>query len=266
MTEGAEQEGLLQRLAGALEAETPCAVATVISGAARPAAKMLVFSTEDRVGSLGHEGLDHAVAIDAAGSLAHGETEVRHYGPQGERRMDDVEVFIQAFAPPPRFYIFGAIDFAAALCRAAKFLGYRVTVVDARATFSTRRRFPEADEVVVAWPPDWLTEAPVDEATVIAVLTHDPKFDDPLIKTALATPAGYIGAMGSRKTNAERRERLLADGMAPAELDRVAAPVGLDLGARTPPETAISILAEIIALKSGRQGGRLAALEGSIHR
>lgn len=256
---------VLDRLSEALRQETPCALATVISGAAQPGAKLLVFAPDQREGSLGKEGLDHAVAADAAGSLAHGETEVRHYGPQGERRMDDVEVFIQAFAPPPRFYIFGAIDFASSLCRAAKLLGYRVTVVDARATFATRRRFPDADDVVVGWPPDWLTEAPVDEATVIAILTHDPKFDDPLVKTALATRAGYIGAMGSRKTNVERRERLLADGVSEADLARVSAPIGLDIGATTPAETAVSILAEIVAQKSGRSGGRLAGSGGRIH-
>jgi xanthine dehydrogenase accessory factor len=256
---------LLSRLALALNSETPCALATVITGPGRRGAKLLVFSADERVGSLGHEGLDHAVATDAAGSLAHGETEVRHYGPQGERRMDDVEVFIQAFAPPPRFYIFGAIDFAAALCKAAKLLGYRVTVVDARATFATERRFPDADEVVVAWPPDWLAEAPVDEATAVAILTHDPKFDDPLIKVALSTPAGYIGAMGSRKTNDERRERLLADGVTAEELGRVSAPIGLDLGSRTPPETAVSILAEIIATRSGHSGTRLTTSSGQIH-
>src|SRR2546423_12210701 len=144
---------LLERLTAALDDETPCALATVISGAARPGSKMLVFATDDREGTLGNAGLDYAVATDAAGSLAHGETEVRHYGPQGERRMDDVEVFIQAFSPPPRFYVFGAIDFASALCRAAKFLGYRGTVVDARATFATTRRFPAPHEVVWPWPP-----------------------------------------------------------------------------------------------------------------
>jgi len=256
---------LLDRLTDALGSETPCALATVISGAARPGSKMLVFSPADREGTLGSAGLDHAVAADAAGSLAHGETEVRHYGPEGQRRMDDVEVFIQAFSPPPRFYIFGAIDFASALCRAAKFLGYRVTVVDARATFATRRRFPEADDVVVAWPPDWLGDAPVDEATVIAILTHDPKFDDPLVKTALSTKAGYIGAMGSRKTNDERRQRLLDDGVTEEQLQRVSAPIGLDIGARTPAETAVSILAEIVALRSGRPGQRLAEVAGPIH-
>ena len=256
---------LLERLHACIGGETPCALATVISGAGPVGAKLLVLSPEDRHGSLGNEGLDHAVATDAAGSLAHGETGVRHYGPQGERRMDDVEVFIQAFAPPPRFYIFGAIDFASALCSAAKMLGYRVTVVDARATFATRRRFPEADEVIVAWPPDWLESAPTDEATVIAILTHDPKFDDPLIKTALATRSGYIGAMGSRKTAAERRARLLADGVTEADLTRVSAPVGLDIGARTPPETAVSIVAEIIGLRSGRGGARLSQTSDPIH-
>lgn len=144
---------------------------------------------------------------DARGMLAHGQTGVRHYGSHGERRVDDVAVFVQSFAPPPRMLVFGAIDFAAAVARLGVFLGYRVTVCDARPVFATQRRFPEAHEVVCAWPHRYLTEAleagTVDERTVITVLTHDPKFDVPLLQVAMRSPAGYLGAMGSRRTHAD---------------------------------------------------------------
>jgi xanthine dehydrogenase accessory factor len=161
--------------------------------------------------------------------------------------------------------VFGAIDFASAVARIGKFMGYRVTVCDARAVFATRERFPSADEVVVAWPDEFLETAQVDKRSVICVLTHDPKFDVPVLKAALATEAGYIGAMGSRRTHNNRTARLKEEGATDEDLARISSPIGLDIGARTPEETAIAIAGEIIALRTGHSGGRLAERSGAIH-
>jgi xanthine dehydrogenase accessory factor len=209
--------------------------------------------------------LDQAVDDDARGMLAQGLTGVRRYGAHGERRGDDLAVFVHSFAPPPRMLVFGAIDFAAAVARAGKFLGYRVTVCDARQIFATPARFPEADEVVVDWPHRYLARTPVDARTVICVLTHDPKFDVPLLEVALRTPAGYIGAMGSRRTHEDRLARLRDAGLSAAELARLRSPIGLDLGARTPEETAVSVAAELIQLRWGGSGQPLTATSGRIH-
>ena len=162
-------------------------------------------------------------------------------------------------------YVFGAIDFASAVARIGKFMGYRVTVCDARAVFATRERFPSADEVVVAWPDEFLKTAEVDKRTVICVLTHDPKFDVPVLTAALATEAGYIGAMGSRRTHDNRTARLKEEGATDEDLSRISSPIGLDIGARTPEETAVAIAGEIIALRTGHSGGRLAERSGAIH-
>jgi xanthine dehydrogenase accessory factor len=226
-------------------------------------------TAEEVDGSLGQEGLDVAVVADARGMLAHGQTGVRHYGSHGERRVDDVAVFVQSFAPPPRMLVFGAIDFAAAVARLGVFLGYRVTVCDARPVFATARRFPEAHEVVCEWPHRFLTRAledgAVDERTVITVLTHDPKFDVPLLQVALRSPAGYIGAMGGRRTHADRLERLREGAMTDSEIARLHSPIGLDLGARTPEETAVSIAAEIVQWQWGGSGRPLSETDGRIH-
>jgi xanthine dehydrogenase accessory factor len=223
----------------------------------------------DRHGSRGTLGsgerLDHAVDDDARGMLAQGLTGVRRYGPDGERRRDDLSVFVHSFAPPPRMLVFGAIDFAAAVARAGKFLGYRVTVCDARPVFATRARFPDADEVVTDWPHRYLAGQAVDERTVICVLTHDPKFDVPLLEVALRTPAAYIGAMGSRRTHDDRLERLREVGLSDDELARLRSPIGLDLGARTPEETAVAIAAELIQLRWGGSGRPLTTTTGRIH-
>jgi xanthine dehydrogenase accessory factor len=220
----------------------------------------------DRVaGSLGGTRLDAAVDDDARGMLAQGVTGVRRYGAAGERRLDDLQVFVQSFAPPPRMLVFGAIDFAAAVARLGKFLGYHVVVCDARPVFATARRFPDADEVVVRWPHDYLSEVAVDERTVICVLTHDPKFDVPLLEVALRTPAGYVGAMGSRRTHEDRIARLREAGLTDAELARLRSPIGLDLGARTPEETAVSIGAELIQLRWRGSGRPLTDTAGRIH-
>jgi xanthine dehydrogenase accessory factor len=218
------------------------------------------------IGTLGAgDRLDQAVDDDARGMLAQGLTGVRHYGEHGERRLDDLAVFVHSFAPPPRMLVFGAIDFAAAVARAGKFLGYQVTVCDARPIFATKARFPDADEVVVEWPHRYLARTPVDTRTVICVLTHDPKFDVPVLEVALRTPAGYIGAMGSRRTHDDRLERLREAGLTEEELARLRSPIGLDLGARTPEETAVSVAAELIQLRWGGSGKPLTLTSGRIH-
>ncbi len=256
---------LLSRRHAALAGPSPVAVATVIQGPeGYPGGKILV-SPEDHTGTAGNDELDKAVVEAARGLLEGGRTETIHLGPRGQRRMEDVAVFIQSFAPPPRMYVFGAIDFASAVARAGKFMGYRVIVCDARAVFATRERFPSADEIVVAWPDEFLKTAEVDGRSVIAVLTHDPKFDVPVLKEALKTPAGYIGAMGSRRTHDNRTARLKEEGVTDEQLARISSPIGLDIGARTPEETAIAIAAEIVALRTGHSGGRLAERSGPIH-
>ena len=216
-------------------------------------------------GTLGGERLDAAITDQARGMLAQGRTGVVHVGPAGESRMDQLAVFVQSFAPPPRMLVFGAIDFASAVARMGKFLGYHVTVCDARPTFATRKRFPDADELVVQWPHRFLEDHPVDENTVICVLTHDPKFDVPLLERALLTPARYIGAMGSRRTHHTRLTQLREAGLPESALARLSSPIGLDLGARTPEETAVAIMAEIIALQWGGTGTRLTHMHQPIH-
>lgn len=275
------------RLAAAIRAEQPAALATVVDGPpgeVRVGAKLLVTpmpaddersrapgpdtGTEGTLGwegSLGSEGLDVAVTADARGMLEQGLTGSRRYGAAGQRRLDDVEVFIESFAPRPRMLVFGAIDFAAAVARIGSFLGYRVTVCDAREVFATPRRFPEADEVVVEWPHRYLEHTDVDRRTAICVLTHDPKFDVPLLEVALRTDAAYVGAMGSRRTHEDRLARLRERGVSEEELARLSSPIGLDLGARTPEETAVSIAAELIQQRWGGTGMPLNAVEGAIH-
>jgi xanthine dehydrogenase accessory factor len=209
--------------------------------------------------------LDAAVDDDVRGMLAQGLTGTRRYGEHGERLGDELAVFVNSFAPPPRMIVFGAIDFAAAVARVGKFLGFRVTVCDARGVFATRARFPDADEVVVDWPHRFLSQTTVDARTVICVLTHDPKFDVPVLQVALRTPAGYIGAMGSRRTHEDRLERLREAGLTEPELARLRSPIGLDLGARTPEETAVSIAAELIQLRWSGTGRPLTTTAGRIH-
>src|ERR1700754_2625663 len=247
------------------------AVATVIAHPdTRWVGRRLVIRPEAVAGSLGSARADAAVTDDARGLLAVGRSDVLHYGPDGQRLGDGMEVFVSSFAPRPRMLVFGAIDFAAALAQQGSFLGYRVTVCDARPVFATRARFPTADEVIVDWPHRYLSaqaeSGTVDESTVICVLTHDPKFDVPVLELALRLPhIGYVGAMGSRRTHDDRIGRLRAAGLTEAELSRLSSPIGLDLGARTPEETAVSIAAEMIALHWGGAGERLADREGPSH-
>jgi xanthine dehydrogenase accessory factor len=252
-------------VAAAIRDEVPVAVATVISGPGMLGARRIIRA-DAATGTLGAgDRLDEAVDDDARGMLAQGLTGVRHYGEHGERRLDDLSVFVQSFAPPPRMLVFGAIDFAAAVARAGKFLGYRVTVCDARPIFATHARFPDADEVIVDWPHRYLAQTPIDSRTVICVLTHDPKFDVPVLEVALRTPAGYIGAMGSRRTHDDRLARLREAGLTEDELTRLRSPIGLDLGARTPEETAVSVAAELIQLRWGGSGHPLTDTTGRIH-
>jgi xanthine dehydrogenase accessory factor len=243
----------------------PVAVATVTEGPGPIGRRRIVWPNSVSAGSLGLDRLDDAVDDDARGMLAQGLTGTRRYGRHGERRLDELAVFVQSFAPPPRMLVFGAIDFAAAVARLGKFLGYHVTVCDARPVFATSRRFPEADEVIVRWPHRFLAETQVDERTVICVLTHDPKFDVPLLEVALRTDAAYIGAMGSRRTHEDRLARLREVGLTEPELARLRSPIGLDLGARTPEETAVSIGAELIQLRWGGSGRPLTGVAGRIH-
>jgi xanthine dehydrogenase accessory factor len=286
----------LGEVADAVRAGTPVAVATVIAGPGQVGARRVIWGQPaaapngdgqrqhvsgavpagqqhvngqagpDPAGTLGSgPRLDQAVDDDARGMLAQGLTGVRRYGPDGERRRDELSVFVQSFAPPPLMLVFGAIDFAAAVARAGKFLGYRVTVCDARPVFATKSRFPDADEVVTDWPHRYLSGLETDGRTVICVLTHDPKFDVPLLEVALRRPAAYIGAMGSRRTHDDRLARLREIGMTEQELARLRSPIGLDLGARTPEETAIAIAAELIQLRWGGSGQPLTHTTGRIH-
>jgi xanthine dehydrogenase accessory factor len=217
------------------------------------------------VGSTGSAGLDAAIVADAAALLAAGRGGVLRYGPAGECDGDGVAVLVQCRVIPPRLLVFGAIDLAAQLCRLGRDLGYRVTVCDARSTFLTPHRFPDADELVVDWPHRYLAGTDTDERTVICVLTHDAKFDVPLLVAALRGPAGYVGALGTRRTDAQRRRSLVAAGLRPDELTRLRAPIGLDLGARGTAETALAIAAEIVAVRTGHGARPLSTLCGPIH-
>ena len=258
-----------------IEAGRPVAVATVVEhpDVAWLGRRLIVRPEGVGIpleGALGSERAQAAIADDVRGLLASGRSELLTYGPEGQRRGEGMRVFCATYAPKPRMLVFGAIDFAAAVARLGSFLGYHVTVCDARPVFATESRFPGADEVVVDWPHRYLRAqaetGAIDSRTVMCVLTHDPKFDVPLLEVALRLPdVAYIGAMGSRRTHADLLKRLRAAGLTDQEMAQLSSPIGLDLGARTPEETAVSIAAEIIAVRWGGGGGRLAGLEGRIH-
>lgn len=253
-----------------VHAGEPVAVATVTEHP-DPAVvgRRMVVWPDRAAGELPSTRMTDAITDDARGLLDVGRSDTLHYGPDGQRRGEGMSVFVNAFQPRPRLLVFGAIDFAAAMATLGSFLGYRVTVCDARGVFATPARFPAADEVVVDWPHRYLAAeheaGRVDKRTVIAVLTHDPKFDVPLLEVALRIDVAYVGAMGSRRTHDDRLTRLREIGMTEDELDELSSPIGLDLGARTPEETAVSIGAEIIALRWGGRGQRLADRQGPIH-
>lgn len=243
------------------------ALATIVEGPAA-GAKIIVRPGRPVEGTLGDPDLDRVVARDAEGELDAGRTGLRRYGCHGEARQDEVVVFVESFVAAPRLLVFGAVDFTAALVRVAKLLGYHVTVCDPRAVFATARRFPFSDEVVVDRPDRLLDDvgATLTGRDAICVLTHDHELDVPALLAALRTDVGYLGAMGSRRTHAERTDRLRAAGASDADLARVHGPIGLDLGARTPEETAVAICAEIIASRTGRADVRpLRDTEGPIH-
>lgn len=261
----------LGELVESVRAQHPVAAVTVTEhpDTALIGRRLLIW--RDRTaGSLSSESIDAAVTDDARGMLVSGRTGTLYYGPEGQRRGEGMSVFVNSFEPPPRMLVFGAIDFAQAMTRMAAFLGYRVTVCDARPVFATTSRFPEADEVIVDWPHRYLSAevaaGRVDERTAVAVLTHDTKFDVPVLEIALRSKLGYVGAMGSRRTHEDRLQRLREARMTDTELTGLASPIGLDLGARTPEETAVSIAAEIIALHWGGRGSSLSKKKGPIHR
>jgi xanthine dehydrogenase accessory factor len=247
----------------------PVTVVTCIEGADDRLGRRLVVWPDRRGGSLGSTRLDDAVADDIRGMLAGGRTGIVHYGHDGERRGDEITLFATSYAPAPRMLVFGAIDFAAAVARVGVFLGYHVSVCDARPVFATRKRFPDAHEVVVDWPHRYLTQqidaGLLDGRTVVCVLTHDPKFDVPVLDVALRQEFAYVGAMGSRRTHDDRMKRLREAGVPEDRLGRLSSPIGLDLGARTPEETAVSIASEIIATRWGGDGTRLTTTDRRIH-
>jgi xanthine dehydrogenase accessory factor len=262
----------LGAIAADVAAERPVAVATVVEHPDPTwVGRRLVVRPDGLTGSLGSARADDAVHDDALGLLAAGHHATLSYGPDGERRGEGMRVFVWAFAPPARMLVFGAIDFAAAVARMGTFLGYRVTVCDARPVFATTARFPGVDEVVVDWPHRYLAAevdaGRIDARTAVCVLTHDPKFDVPLLEVALRLPeVAYVGAMGSHRTHEDRITRLREAGLTPHEIGRLSSPIGLDLGARTPEETAVAIAAEIIAVRWRGTGDRLSETEGRIHR
>jgi xanthine dehydrogenase accessory factor len=232
------------------------ALVTVIAGA--PHARILVRPDQSVEGTLGTADLD-AAAVAMGEELMWAERSER-------REIGEVSLFVDVTAPPPRLIMFGAVDFAGALARMARAAGWRPYVIDPRGRFATRERFPDAEEIVVAWPEDAFAQiGGIDRATYIAVLTHDPKLDDAALELAVRSDAAYIGAMGSRRAQEKRRERLVERGLTDEDLARIAAPIGLDLGGLTAEETALSIMAEVVAVRNGRAGGRLSASSGRIH-
>lgn len=253
---------LQARLEKAIAERIPVAVATIVRG--EPLGAKLLILPDEVIGSLGNENLDRLVEPEARSLLAAEKSETRPYSLPGRDDTIEVEVFIESYPPPPTLLIFGAVHVAQPLSRFAKALGFDVIVSDARAKLATAERFPDADRIIQGWPEDTLAQVTILPNTFVAILSHDPKFDEPALVGTLDTPAAYIGAIGSRKTNEDRRRRLAEAGMSPEQIARMRAPIGLDIGAATPEEMAISILAEIIALRRGRTGGSLTNATGHI--
>lgn len=254
-----------------IDTDQPVALATVVEHPdSDRIGRHLIVRANSQEGSLGSSHSDAAISDDARGLLVSGRNAILEYGPEGERRGQGQRVFVTSYMPPPRMLIFGAIDFAAAMARMGNFLGYHVTVCDARPIFATKTRFPEVDDVVVSWPHEYLEQeihaGRTDNRTAVCVLTHDPKFDVPVLELALQHDLEYVGAMGSRRTHEDRLERLQSAGVTDDQLQRLSSPIGLDLGSRTPEETAVSIAAEIIAQRWGHGGSRLSHTAGPIHK
>jgi xanthine dehydrogenase accessory factor len=229
--------------------ETLFAQATVVSGS-NVGAKLIVYPDARVSGDLGNTELNARVALDAQGLMRREQSENRAYG--------EAEIFIEVFAPKPKLIIFGGVHTAMPLTQFAQALGFRVTIVDGRGRFATRERFPTADEIIVAWPDEAIAQMKIDASTYVAILTHDPKFDIPALKALSTTvPPRYIGSMGSRETRKQHFAELRAAGVSDEFLSRVYGPIGLDLGARSPEEMALAIIAEIVAVRYGRVGGFL---------
>jgi xanthine dehydrogenase accessory factor len=239
---------LYERLRGAIEREERAVLLTVVEGEPR-GSKLLLVQGEEPLGDAPHELIELAADGARTGLVEH----------EGRK------VFVEAYGPPPKLVILGAVDVAESLCALARHLGWRTAVADTRARLATRERIPSAEELVVAWPDEAFEQIGLDADTAVVVLTHDEKLDTPALVSALRSPAFYIGALGSRRAQAARRERLLEVGLDESDLARISGPCGLDLGASTPPETALSILAEAVAVRAGRSGGHLAASAGRIH-
>ena len=248
----------------AVAEQRPVALATLLDG---PDAGATIAVLEDRVAGAfgGGDLLATNVTRDARGFLDAARSAVRRYSALGETMGDDLRVAFHPFATPARMVVFGAIDFSAALAALASQIGYGVTIVDARQAFVQSPRFSAHAEVVVSWPAEYLAGTALGPRDAVLVFTHDPKFDEPALIAALATDAGYIGALGSRRTHSDREARLRAAGVSDSDLERISSPCGLDIGARTPAETAVAVVGEILALRGGRSGGRLAGGRGPIH-
>lgn len=245
---------IYEELKDMLGKEKGVALATVVRGPVHVGAKLLVFPNKTMHGSLGLAALDTQVAEDAERAIWNGEAVTRTYtvNEQGQSEPVAFEVFIEGFPPPPTLVIVGAGHIAIPLTTFAKTLNYRVVVIDARAAFATRERFPHADELIVEWPDEVLEKMDLNPSTSVAVLTHDSKFDEPSLKIVLSRRVGYIGAIGSRKTSQERAERLKRDGVTDEQLSRIHGPIGLNIGATEPEEMALAVMAEIVAARHGK--------------
>ncbi|MEV2196302.1 XdhC/CoxI family protein [Streptomyces phaeochromogenes] len=267
-TSDPSREIFASALAAAARGEA-AAVARVVSGPTELLGRALLVRPDGSYeGGFGaHPELDRTAVDEARAFLDAGRTGTLEIGDgeQGSRCGAPLTLLVESSVPPPRMIVFGAIDFASALVRIGKFLNYRVTVCDARPVFATSARFPEADEIVVDWPHRYLEHTQVDARTVLCVLTHDAKFDVPLLQLALRLPVAYVGAMGSRRTHLDRNERLREVGVTELELARLHSPIGLDLGARTPEETALSIASEIVVNRRGGTGVSLTGAHTPIH-
>lgn len=243
---------LYDELKKQLGQEKGVAVATVVHGAEHVGAKLLVLPGLKTLGTLGSSALDALVCEDAERAIWVGDARTHTYSVESTTGAEPFDVFIEGFPPMPTLIIVGAGHIAIPLTTFAKTLNYHVVVIDARAAFATRERFPHADELIVEWPDEVLEKWDLNPSTSIAVLTHDPKFDEPTLKVVLSRQVGYVGAIGSRKTGQERGERLLKQGLTEAQIQRIHGPIGLNIGAASPEEMALAIMAEIVAMKHGK--------------
>lgn len=244
--------GLYEELKDLLNQEKGVALATVVQGEEHVGAKLLVYPGGRTLGTLGNAALDVLVAQDAERAIWNGDAGTHTYSLEGETGALAFDVFVEGFPPPPTLLIVGAGHIAIPLTTFAKTLHYRVVVIDARAAFATRERFPHADELIVAWPDEVLQAMDLNPSTSVAVLTHDPKFDEPTLQVVLSRKVGYVGAIGSRKTKEERDERLKRQGLTDEQLRRIHGPIGLNIGATSPEEMALAIMAEIVATRHGK--------------